>query len=323
MGNKIKVLFHTLHYPMCIGAYFRRALELRDDIELKTVGITTGNWIPWKGGMTLPQKYSYTPDIPLPYHFSSPIADYGYVKTLLGDWKPDLVLTVDASSRWSEKPTDGLVATIATDAHALDYTSSRKNSDKFFNMHEIYAKTGDLILPYAYDHTIHYRDEVRTEKEYDVAMVGVEYQHRIELAQRLQAEGITVNFSNGDIFEEYRAAHQKATIGLNWSSLDDLNARAFELPAMGNIPVMNRTTDMGLIRHSYFDYSYLFEGGSNNNHDNKSQFVPNAVEKVKYVLDNLPQAKEQLEEMRRLMVNETYANRIQTLLDVCGFGDKQ
>jgi len=317
--SKIKVLFHTLFYPMAIGQYFRRALELRDDIDLKTTGITTGNWIPWKGSMTVPQKYAYTPDIPLPYHFSNPVADYEYVKTLMGDWKPDLVLTCDASSRWLNKPTDGFVATIATDAHALNYDSPRRNSDKFFNMHQAYSQAGDYILPYAYDHTVHYKEDKEYTKEYNVAMVGVEYQHRIELAQRLQAEGITVNFSNGDIFDEYRVAHQKATIGLNWSSLDDLNARAFELPMMGCIPIMNLVSDMKLARHSYFDYSFLFEGGSRNNHENKSCFVKNAVDQVKMAMDDLPEAKNRLEVMRKEMVNETYANRIDELLKVCGF----
>ena len=308
---------------MAIAQYFRRALELREDIDLKTVGITTGNWIPWKGGLNVPQKYAYTPDIPLPYHFSSPIADYDYVKTLLGGWKPDLVLTVDASSRWLNKPDMGFVATIATDGHALNYESSRRNSDKFFNMHETYAQAGDLILPYCYDHTCHYRNDginqPHEQKIYDVAMVGVEYQHRIELAQRLQAEGITVNFSNGDIFDEYRIAHQKARIGLNWSSQADLNARAFEVPMMGNILISNEVPDMSLPRHHYFDYAYKFLGGNYDNHEGKSRFVPGAVEKVKYVLANLPQAYEQLEEMRGLMVNETYANRVDELLKVCGF----
>jgi len=317
--TKPKVLFHSLFYPMAIAQYFRRALELREDIDLKTVGITTGNWIPWKGGLNVPQKYAYTPDIPLPYHFASPIADFDYVKTFFNGWKPDLVLTVDASSRWLNKPDMGFVATIATDGHALNYDSPRRNSDLFANMHEAYSIAGDYILPYAYDHTCHYREDVPYLKKYDVAMVGVEYQHRIELAQRLQAEGITVNFSNGDIFDEYRHAHQEAKIGLNWSSQNDLNARAFEVPMMGNILVTNRVSDMELPRHHYFDLGYQFEGGNFDNHEGKSRFVPGAVEKVKYVLANLPQAYEQLEEMRKLMVNETYANRVDELLKVCGF----
>ena len=321
MTSKLKVLFHSLFYPMAIAQYFRRALELRDDLDLKTTGITTGNFIPWRGGMNVPQKYAYTPDIPLPYHFSNPIADYDYVKTFFNGWKPDLIITVDASSRWLNKPTDGFVTTIATDGHALNYESSRRNSDKFFNMHQAYAQAGDLILPYAYDHTCHFEDYPHHEKKYDVAMVGVEYQHRIELAQRLQAEGITVNFSNGDIFDEYRNAHQEAIIGLNWSSQNDLNARAFEVPMMGNILVTNRVSDMELPRHHYFDFAYQFEGGNFDSHEGKSRFVPGAVEKVKYVLANLPQAYEQLEEMRKLMVNETYSARIQEVLNVCGFGE--
>jgi len=314
---KLKVLLHSLFYPMAIAAYYRRALEQRDDIDLKVTGVYTGNFIPWKGGMNLPQKYVSPPDIPLPYHYSAPVANYEYVQHQLKCWKPDLIITVDASSHWANKPSEGYIAHVATDAHCLNYDKQRADSDKFFNMHEVYAKGKDIILPYCYDHTMHYR-ETEVTKEYDVAMVGVEYQHRIELANRLKAEGIKTYFSNGEVFDEYRQIHQKAHIGLNWSSLDDLNARAFELPAMGNIPVMNRVTDMGLPRHSYFDYAYLFD--CVNDAHNKLPFVQGAVDKVKYVMANLPQAQAQLEEMRKLIVNETYANRVQTVLDECGFG---
>ena len=89
---------------------------------------------------------------------------------------------------------------------------------------------------------------------------------------------------------------------------------------MGNILVTNHVPDMELPRHHYFDYAYLFPGGNYDSHEGKSRFVQGAVDKVKYVLANLPQAKEQLEEMRKLIVNETYASRVQTVLDYCGFG---
>ena len=314
---KLKVLLHSLWYPIAIASYYRNALEARGDIDLKVVGVFTGTWIPWKGGMNLPQKYAKTPDVPLPHHFSSPIADYEYVKHQLQGWKPDLIITVDAGSRWTGKPSEGYVAHVGTDGHCLDYDKPRLDSDKFFNMHERYAKSGDVILPYAYDHTVHYRG-TPIEKEYDVVMVGVEYQHRIELVARLRAEGIRTYFSNGEVFEEYREVHQRAHIGVNWSSLDDLNARAFELPMMGNIPVMNRVTDMSLPRHHYFDYAYLF--GCDNEASNKTQFVQGAIDKVKYVMANLEQCKTQLEDMRELIKGETYSARVQTILDECGFG---
>lgn len=319
MGQKLKILFHTLNYPMCIGAYFRRALERRDDIELKTTGITTGSWIPWKGGINLPQKYAYTPDIPLPYHFSNPVADYEYVKAQLQGWKPDLIITVDAGSHWHGRPSEGFVAHVATDAHCLVYDKQRRDSDKFFNMHERYSKSGDVVLPYAYDPSCHYV-EPETEKIYDVAMVGVEYQHRIELAEKLRSEGLRVLFSNGDIFDEYRHSNNQAIIGINWSSLDDLNARAFELPAMGCIPVMNKVSDMNLDRHRYFDYSYLFECDNNADHNNKSRYVDGAVRQVRGVLDNLQEAKEKLSVMKEMIKSETYDARVQQIISECGFG---
>lgn len=313
---KVKVLLNSIWYPMAIARYWERAFRSREDVELMTVGSFTGNWIPWKGGMTVPQRYAISPDIPLPQHYGEPTVNYNYVRAQLGDWKPDLVVTVDAGRSWDAKPSDGFVAHIATDAHCLDYTRQRRESDKFFNMHERYAESGDHILPYAYDHTVHYRED-GVQKEYDVVMVGVEYEHRIKLAQKLRAEGINLYFSNGEIFDEYRQIHQKAHIGLNWSSLDDLNARAFELPAMGNIPVMNTVKDMELPRHKYFDFSYLFP--VDNYHTDKSIFVDGAVERVKMVMSNLDDAKARLETMRKLIENETYANRVSELLSVCGF----
>ena len=317
---KIKILLHSIWFPMAIAQYWRRALERRDDIELRTVGVGTGTWIPWEGGINVQQKYAFTPDYPLPSSFSSPVADPEYVKTLLGDWKPDITLTIDASSRWSSKPQRdafGFIYTVGTDGHCLDYTDSRKYSDIFGNMHEQYAKAGDSILPYAYDPSCHYKEDV--EKKYDVAMVGVKYTHRTELCRQLQAEGISVYYNNGEIFDEYRTATCQAHIGINWSSQDDLNARAFELPAMGVITVTNRTTDMGLPRHGYFDYAYQFEGANEADHEHKTGAVMGAVEKVKYILANLPQAQKQADKLHELIQPETYDNRVAQVLRECGF----
>jgi len=313
---KLKVLLHYIIYPLSMGTYFRRALERRDDVDLKVFGTFTGSFIPWRGGMNVPQKYVNPPDIPSPYPLAMPIvADYDYVKTQLGDWKPDLIITADAGSHWRSKPSDGFIAHIATDPHVLNYDKQRKDSDKFFNMQKVYSQAGDIYLPYAYDPTVHYH-EPETQKEYDVCLIGLEYQHRVELVNKLRSLGLKVYFNNGEIFDEYQHINNQAHIGLNWSSLDDLNARAFESPMM-NIPVMNTVTDMQLPEHHYFDYAYLFP--CDNRMGDKSGFVNGAVEKIKYVMDNLEQAKIQAEEMRKLMKNETYDNRISFILKECGF----
>ena len=157
---KIKVLLNSIYYPMAIVRYWERALRRREDVELKTVGSYTGTWIPWEGGMNLPAKYAVVPDIALPQHFSEPTVDYNFVKAQLGDWIPDLNLTVDSTRNWVAKPSDGFVATIATDAHCIDYSHQRTQVDKFFNMHQRYAQPTDYILPYAFDPSCHYKEEV-------------------------------------------------------------------------------------------------------------------------------------------------------------------
>mgnify|MGYP003495165611 FL=1 len=311
---KIKVLLLNKFWPLTMGHYFMRALQRRDDIELKTCGQFSGSYIGWKGGMRVPEKYVYTPDIPLSLRMEEQAIDYGMVKPSLCDWKPDLVLNISSTCYWKNKPTDGLCAAVAVDPHVLDYDSARKVSDKFFNMQKVYSKEGDIYLPYAYDPTVHYEDTA-VEKIYDVAMVGLEYPHRLKLADELRKIGLRVYINTGEIFDDYRRVNSQSHIVLNWSTLDDLNARAFEAPMMG-IPVMNMVTDM-----QYFEaFSRVLSFPCVNEVQDKSHFVSAAVEQVKWAIDNLDEAKENNILTRKELANETYDNRIQKILDNCGFG---
>lgn len=312
--TKLKVLLLNKWWPLTMGHYFLRALQRRDDIELKTCGQFSGSYIGWKGGMRVPEKYVYTPDIPLSLRMEEQAIDYGMVKPSLGDWKPDLVLNISSTCYWKNKPTDGLCAAVAVDPHVLDYDPARKVSDKFFNMQKVYSKEGDIYLPYAYDPTVHYEDTA-AEKIYDVAMVGLEYPHRLKLADELRKIGLRVYINTGEIFDDYRRVNSQSHIVLNWSTLNDLNARAFEAPMMG-IPVMNMVTDM-----QYFEaFSRVLSFPCVNEVQDKSHFVSAAVEQVKWAIDNLDEAKENNILTRKELANETYDNRIQKILDDCGFG---
>ena len=260
--DKVKVLFLYILYPLAMGTYFRRALQRRADIDLKVVGPYSGAYIPWLGGMNVPVKYAIPGDINLPYPITYQDMRYDGIKRLLGDWKPDLVLTADAGIHWHEKPTDGVVAHIATDPHVLDYSLPRSYSDKFFNMQKVYSQPGDIWLPYAYDPTVWYPDDSVVSvgqdatlpvKTYDAALIGMPYQQRVEWVNALRSKGVRVAFENGPIFDEARDFYSKARIGLNWSSLDDLNARVFELMAMGLAPVLNRVTDLPATYESLAD----------------------------------------------------------------------
>jgi hypothetical protein len=242
MEHPMKVLLLYLNYPLAMGTYFRRALERRKDIELKVAGPYSGSFIPWLHGMNLSPKYAHPGDVNLPYPPMGDKMDYQYVLHQLNGWRPDFVINVDAGLRWSEKP-DVPSAAVGTDPHVLDYAHTRKVSDKFFNMQKIYSQPGDIYLPYAYDPTVWIPGEAPN--PIDAAMIGMPYPQRVEWVARLQSKGVTVAFENGPVFDEARAIYQRAKIGLNWSSLLDLNARVFELMAMRLCPVINRVPDLG------------------------------------------------------------------------------
>jgi len=316
MEDKLKVLMLSKWWAFSLGHYFLRALQRKDDIDLKTTGQFSGSFIPWRGGMNVDSKYVYTPDIPIPISMEQQAIDYNYVKAQLGDWKPDLVLNISSTCYWKSKPTDGYAVAVGVDPHVLNYDPARAASDKFFNMQQVYSKEGDIYLPYAYDPTVHYEDTT-VEKIYDVAMVGLEYPHRLKLAEELRKQGLRVYINTGEIFDDYRKVNSQAHIVLNWSTLDDLNARAFEAPMMG-IPVMNWCTDMDKF-HFFRERTGIFDCDNSHDSNAKMKAVLQAVETVLKVMDDLEWYRANTQMMRFKMIDQTYDTRIQKILDDSGF----
>src|SRR5512138_2985321 len=211
--NKLKILLHYIVYPLAMATYFKKALQHRADIDLKVVGPYTGQWIPWTNeqnpnGMTLPKKYDEIPDIPVP--FAPTVGDYNYeiVQAQLGDWKPDLVLQIDAGLHFKYKPSDGMVVTVGTDPHVLNdwYDIPRQYSDKFFSMQECYSKKGDIYLPYAYSKYDFYPDDTAS-KDVDAVLVGNIYAERIQWVNELRKRGLKVEHQLGVVFDEARALY--------------------------------------------------------------------------------------------------------------------
>lgn len=317
MGNKIKVLLTYIVYPLAMGTYFKKALQYRDDVDLRVAGIYTGPWIPWQGGMSLPAKYAVPPDVPLPLSLGVNEYNYELIKGQLGDWVPDLIIQVDAGFHAKYKPMDGMVVTVATDPHAIPpefYDVPRAYSDKFFNMQAVYSKKGDVYLPYAYsrhdfypqinsdlDGTIHEYPKV------DAVLIGMPYEQRIQWVNELRKRNVNVIFENGPILDEARALYNRGTIGLNWSSLDDLNCRAFELPAMKLYPVMNWVTDMSRKEFNFIEHCGIFHN------------MPEAIERVMWAIDNPEKARTQAELAYQDVVSHTYDRRVQQILTECGF----
>lgn len=319
--SRIKVLLLSVWYPLSMSRYFEKALRHNDNVDLIATGPFTGNWIPWEGGKSLPEKYAKVPEIPLPFPPNVGRVSYDFVKTQLPEgWIPDLVLAIEPQPiNWSSKPQDGYVASIGTDPHVTDYSHARSISDKFFSMQKCYAEPTDSYLPYAYsvyDHYIENEKVIRGEGSYaavlpvkkdsDCVLIGMPYERRVEWVDKLRKHGVSVTFKNEPVFDEYREIANRARIGLNWSSLNDLNARVFETPAFGLAMVTNRVPDLPLFLTE--DQDYL--GFSN---------LAEAVDKVLYLKDNPAEIERLAKNGHEKIKNETYDARVEQVLRECGF----
>lgn len=248
-----RVVLSGIYYPMAILRYFEGALRSRKDVDLITVGPYTANHIPWKGGMFVPEKYAKAPDYEIPLRKGIPLA--AVEAKIEEDY--DVWIQVDADFHLTGKPTGPGVKhfIVGTDPHCVNYDYQRTTADVFFNMQKCYSNEGDVYLPYAYDPVWHSPPVEPVEKVYDVALVGLMYDHRRAVIEALRARGHKIYFDTGPIFEEARDIYHRSKVGFNWSSLYDLNARAFELLALGLPTVMNKVPDIDLFFQENVDYA--------------------------------------------------------------------
>ena len=155
-------------------------------------------------------------------------------------FKPDLWINADAGFAFS-KP-DCQYAIIATDPHVLSYDYQRTQADRFYNMQKFYSEPGDIYLPYCADPVWH--SPLEREKEYDVCLIGLQYENRTQLVNKLRASGLKVFYEIGVVYDEYQEVYAKSKIALSWSSRQDLIARVFEGMLMAVPVVCNRVPDM-------------------------------------------------------------------------------
>ncbi len=305
--SRINVLLLHIVYPMSISKYFKRALLRRPDVKLIDCGPYTGHFIPWMYGMELPMRYAEAPSLPLPFSPNVETVPYEVVRANLpDDFRPDLTLCVDAGINWQTKQNEGVVVTVATDPHVLNYDHARRVSDVLYNMQRVYSKPGDQYLPYAFDPAVHY-EIAGARKDTDAALIGLPYEKRQKWVARLRELGISVIFENGPVFDEYRELNNRCRVGLNWSSMDDLNARVFEIMAMGLCPVINRVSDLS----ERFDEGKHYLGFSD---------LDEAVSQVQWALGNPEEARRMGQRARQHVweTNQTYDARVQSILAESG-----
>lgn len=294
-----KILLCYLAFPFAIASYFRQAFERRRDIDLYTTGAYTGSFIPWNGGMNLPAKYVYPVNLALPPDVLFP--SWAMVRSQL-DFTPDVVIQVNAGWHFKDRPQVEKVITVATDPHVLNYDVPRSYSDYFFNMQKFYSQSNDIYLPYAADVHHHYPMDLPNGFEYDASLIGLHYPQRDALVSGLRQAGYRVNYNIGLIYDEYRDENNKAKVGLNWSSLQDLPARVFEVMAMKMVCLTNRIPDLP----EHFEEGRHYLGFDT---------VSEAVEKMNWVRDNPTEASDMAERGYELVrQHHTYDIRVEQIL---------
>lgn len=295
----MRVILSGIFYPVAILRYFEAALRRRDDVELFCVGPYTGAWIPWARGMNLPQKYAGAPDLALPSSGAHSPLPISFVENQL-PWQPDLWVQIDASWYLRGRPQHGKNVIVATDPHVLNYDQQRTLADTFYCMQACYSKPGDEYLPYAYDPVWHAPEE--QPRAYDVCLIGLHYDQRNALVDQLRARGLNVYYDLGPCFDEARALYNQAPIGLNWSSLQDLVARVFELLGFKRLAVVNEVPDLSRF---FVDGADLVVFRS----------LAEAVEKVMYYHEHQAEASAIAEQGHETVKPHTYDARIAQILE--------
>jgi hypothetical protein len=294
---KKTVVLSFLFYPMAIGRYFEAALKRHDDINLITVGPYYGNMIPWNNWMALPQKYAGQPTITLPQ--GSTGCPISFVESQLPQ-PADLWIQIDAGFHFEGRPAKGKNIIVATDPHVLNYDAQRGYADTFYCMQACYSQAGDIYLPYAYDPIWHAPE--KQDRLFDICLLGLHYQNRNLLVDRLRQNKIKVYYDLGPCFDEARAIYNQAPIGLNWSSKDDLTARVFELLGMRRLAVVNEVPDLPQFFNPDQDLITF-------------RTVDEATDKILYYLGNEPELRAIAEQGHKTVQPHTWDARISQILE--------
>lgn len=298
----MNIVLSGLFYSMAILRYFEAALKRRKDIVVYTVGLDKGYWVPWNNGMICKTE-TKIPQVNMALTFNervSPFIPIDFVENRL-PFKPDLWLQVDAGFYFEGRPKSGKNFLVATDPHCLNYDRQRTFVDKLFNMQKVYAKPTDEYLPYAFDPIWHSKEE-NVERKFDVCFLGLPYKQRVNVIKELRRRNVDVFNELGPIYNEARHLYNQAPVSFNWSSLLDLNARAFELLGMGRLQVINRVPDL----------SNFFEDGKDlvvfeNNLDE-------CIEKIMYYLGHEEEAQKIAEHGNKTVQPHTWDARIEQIL---------
>jgi len=307
----MNVVIAGTHYAVTAALmYLTRAFKNRPDCNVITVGPYPGLWMPWtKGGVTgmqMPEEYDQIPDIPLQYDGGLQTAPISFIENKL-PWKADLWLDVNAGFHLEGRPQHGIRARFLTDPHTGlrgIYDNTTQYYDYTFNPQANYSRAGEIYLPYGADKVWHSRIP-DLEQLYDVALIGNIYPHRVELMNILGGIYRTY-FDLGPAQEDARRIYSQSFIGINWSSMDDLTARVFELMSLGNVPLINRVSGLaGMFEENTHYLGFSSQG--------------EAIGKIRDIMDNPTEGIKIAKNAQDFIISNkhTWDDRVQVMLETC------
>jgi len=182
------------------------------------------------------------------------------------------------------------------------YTVPASYSDIVLCMQSNYMIADDIWWPYAVDNHWFYPEDLPI--KHDVCIIGLQYEQRTRVVNRMRQIGKDVLYDTGIIYDEYRNAYNSSRVAFNWSSLQDLPVRVFEAMGMKRPLVTNRVPDL----------EKLF---IENEHYLGFSTVDEAEEKIKFLLDTPDFAHNMAEKAyKEVMKRHTWKTRLEQLFRI-------
>jgi len=222
----MRILIHAIHYPICSARYAVDAFS-RLGHDVKHVGHETGNEV-W--GLWLEKRHAWAQDTPS------------------NDWTPDLCILMDTAYQWCHPVIPTVVWTVDNHARVVRQPGIKH----YFLAHSEGAsqpvtQEDETWVPCGYAPDIHYVTTPWEQRPYHCCMVGVMYEERAQIVNKMAEAGLRVLAGTGAILDAYRANYNQALISVCRSIKGDLAQRVFETAAMGCLILSDRVPDMDKI----------------------------------------------------------------------------
>lgn len=291
----MRILLTYIHHPVSAPKFFKEALKgLGHDVV--TAGRKMDGHLVWMPGYDF-SKYKDVPDIEIDesiYPLESLLEKSGEV---------DMVIQMDANQFFVGKsPVPNVV--YAIDNHVAKYDAT--DFDFFFGAHSWghgSDKENFHWMPCAYSPKDHYPTKARI--IYDAGFIGVIYENRKELIEKLSKVG-KIAIGMGVLGEEYNNAYNQSRIGLCLSLCGDLPMRVFENAAQGLLVFADNQRDLEKLGMREGEHYVGFSS------------IDEAVDKFSYLMNHPKEVSVIAARGKDFLKEHTWESRAKSIISIVG-----